>query len=291
MSIGIMAQVWDNGPSNRVELLVLLALADFADDQGRCWPSMKAVAAKARISERGAQKAIRRLEAAGYIRVITGGGRHGCNQYAINPEPDTVNTDAKPRTGNPEPHSGGERENTKPRTGVQKTPNGGSPEPSRTVIEPSKEEEAADARACEDASRHSPTQPKSDNASCGSMPAPDADELYDRVLAAAGHASGRQLPTWWMPPAAILHVQRWRDLGISDDEIVEVVRQTQARFDGLTGGPKAFDRAMAAYAAEKAEPALTPAVQHMNGGRPQPPPQCKPDIYQAVIEKARRGEL
>lgn len=120
---------------------------------------------------------------------------------------------------------------------------------------------------------------------------PDADELYDRVLAAAGHASGRQLPTWWMPPAATLHVQRWRDLGLSDDEIVEVVRQAQAHFTEPAQGPKAFDRAMAAYAAEKAEPAITPTVQHLNGGKPQPPPQGKPDIFQAVIEKARRGEL
>jgi len=133
MSIRVMASVWDNGPEDRSELLVLLALADFANDAGECWPSMIGIAEKARMTERGAQKIVRRLEETGWLEIVTGGGRGGKNSYRIKaekPEQETGNAkrgmDEKPRTAE-----------QKPRTGEQKTPNGGSPEPSRTIMEPS----------------------------------------------------------------------------------------------------------------------------------------------------------
>lgn len=128
-----MTWVWDNGPSDPSELLVMLALADFANDSGECWPAMSSVAEKARMSERGVQKIIRRMEETGAISITTGGGRGGCNRYVIN-------------TGNPERETGNTKRGMaeKPRTGVQETPNGsaetpnrGSPEPSRTLREPS----------------------------------------------------------------------------------------------------------------------------------------------------------
>ncbi len=124
-----MSAVWDFGPQKQGPLLVMLALADYANDQGECWPSMKSIAEKARMTERGAQKILRQLEADGWVKIETGNGRKGCNRYAINherrsvnvvhPEQETPNNDAK--TPNVD----------------AKTPNGGSPEPSRTVKEPS----------------------------------------------------------------------------------------------------------------------------------------------------------
>lgn len=88
MSIKIMAQVWENGPADRTELLVLLALSDFANDQGKAWPAMKSIAKKSRLSsERAAQKIVRRLEEKGWVSIATGGGRSGCNEYVINPVP------------------------------------------------------------------------------------------------------------------------------------------------------------------------------------------------------------
>jgi len=104
----------------------MLALADFCDDAGECWPSMATIAQKVRMTERGVQKIVRRLEAAGWLTINTGTGRRGCNQYRLNPEPHSPPNDVHP-----------ERECIKPRTRVQQTPNGGSPEPSRTVKEPS----------------------------------------------------------------------------------------------------------------------------------------------------------
>lgn len=137
MSIKILSLAWECDIEDRSDLLVFLALADFANDEGECWPSMRRVAEKARVTERGAQKIVRRLEAGGWLTIEAGGGRGGCNFYRLNPEPQTPNT-VHPNTV----HRTGEQ---KPRTRVQKTPNGGSPEPSGTVKEPS-DKDARDAR-------------------------------------------------------------------------------------------------------------------------------------------------
>ncbi|SFD17349.1 Helix-turn-helix domain-containing protein [Salipiger profundus] len=147
-----MSQVWASGPQDRCELLVLLALADFSDHEGRCWPSMKVLAAKARTSERGAQKIVARLVEAGWLEIKTGGGRGGTNVYRILPissRSETPNDVHPKQVTPPEPGSGfkGEKPRTgeqKPRTGVQETPNPGSPEPSGTIKEPSRA-----MRACE----------------------------------------------------------------------------------------------------------------------------------------------
>ncbi|MCA1977631.1 MAG: helix-turn-helix domain-containing protein [Thiobacillus sp.] len=80
MSIRVMTKVWDcphvGGGS---ELLALLALADWSDDEGRCWPSMESIARKIRLSEKQARRIVHALIDAGLIEVIGNhqGGRRG----------------------------------------------------------------------------------------------------------------------------------------------------------------------------------------------------------------------
>jgi hypothetical protein len=75
MSIRLMAQVWeDTRVDSQAELLVLLALADHARDDGLCWPSMRTIAKKARIEERSAQRNVRRLIEKGLIELVSKGG-------------------------------------------------------------------------------------------------------------------------------------------------------------------------------------------------------------------------
>jgi hypothetical protein len=70
-----MSQVWeDTRIGSQAELLVLLALADYARDHGLCWPSMRSIAAKARIEERSAQRIIRRLIEKGFVELVSKGG-------------------------------------------------------------------------------------------------------------------------------------------------------------------------------------------------------------------------
>ena len=66
------------------ETLVLLAIADHADDRGHCWPSVDRIAAKARISARQTQRVISRLEAAGYLQIDRPKtGRTHTNRYTV----------------------------------------------------------------------------------------------------------------------------------------------------------------------------------------------------------------
>jgi Helix-turn-helix domain len=75
MSIRLMAQVWeDTRVESQAELLVLLALADHARDDGLCWPSMRTIAKKARLEERSAQRIVRRLIEKELIELVSKGG-------------------------------------------------------------------------------------------------------------------------------------------------------------------------------------------------------------------------
>ena len=83
MSIKIMSWVWESGPQSQSDRFVLLALADYANDEGECWPSIAGIRAKVCMSERGVQTVIRRLEATGWLSIEVGKGRKNCNVYMI----------------------------------------------------------------------------------------------------------------------------------------------------------------------------------------------------------------
>ena len=67
MSIKISRAVWQKSKQTSSALLVLLALADFADDQGYAWPSNSTLAIKCRFSRRYIQKIISNLLKSGEI--------------------------------------------------------------------------------------------------------------------------------------------------------------------------------------------------------------------------------
>ena len=87
MSVRMMTLAWDVSGLTAPEKLVLLALADHAGDDGRCWPSMSRIAAKSDMTPRGARGIVRRLETAGLVRTEQSPGRR-VNVYrlTINPE-------------------------------------------------------------------------------------------------------------------------------------------------------------------------------------------------------------
>jgi hypothetical protein len=86
MSIKIMSAVWGISlrPSTK---LVLLCLADIADDDGVCWPHQDTIAQKTCLSIRAVRDCIRTLEEAGYIETepkVYGGLKRGL-VYQIRP--------------------------------------------------------------------------------------------------------------------------------------------------------------------------------------------------------------
>lgn len=84
MSIRIMSDVWaDREIANHSELLILLALGDFSNDDGSCWPAIETIAFKARVTQRQVYKILKRLEDKGRLSVSHGVGPHGTNVYRI----------------------------------------------------------------------------------------------------------------------------------------------------------------------------------------------------------------
>ncbi len=84
MSIKLMGQVWDDVTVGGSELLVLLSLADHANDDGICWPSIPRLAMRARLSERQTQRVLHKLEELGHIEVLTkGDGRGHSTLYRV----------------------------------------------------------------------------------------------------------------------------------------------------------------------------------------------------------------
>src|SRR5208282_3263960 len=69
MSIKYMSRVWDIDCKTHTEKLVLLALSDNANDQGKCWPSLKHLAKKCCLSERGVILQIQKLESIGWLKM------------------------------------------------------------------------------------------------------------------------------------------------------------------------------------------------------------------------------
>ena len=66
MSVKVMALVWE-ADLPPMEKLVLLALADCANDEGRCWPSAPTLAKKSGQCERTVRKCIRSLIASKHL--------------------------------------------------------------------------------------------------------------------------------------------------------------------------------------------------------------------------------
>jgi len=77
-----MAEVWKKSKQKGAALLVQLALADFADDEGFCFPSMRTIARKARLSLRQAHRVVADLKKAGEL-TVHGAGPHGTNRFKV----------------------------------------------------------------------------------------------------------------------------------------------------------------------------------------------------------------
>lgn len=68
MSIKAMNWAWEQTlpPGSK---LILMSLADAADEDGLCWPRIRVIAQKCCMSERTVQRTLKDLEAKGYLRV------------------------------------------------------------------------------------------------------------------------------------------------------------------------------------------------------------------------------
>lgn len=78
-----MSMVWDRSVQTGSDLLMLLALADYSDDEGNSYPSVAALARKCRMKPRNANYILSALQASGELRVLKNEGPRGTNRFRI----------------------------------------------------------------------------------------------------------------------------------------------------------------------------------------------------------------
>jgi hypothetical protein len=146
MSIRVMSMVWSKAPVQGGELLILLALADNADDNGNAYPGVPYIASKARMTDRNVQLCIRKLADGGYLKISPNAGPSGANKYKIDLDllgslPDDFTPTRKPPAGgeNISPPTNCHPVKSAPQ-GVKNNAPGGEAHFTLTVIEPPVEE-------------------------------------------------------------------------------------------------------------------------------------------------------
>ena len=83
MSVHVSSWLWRNSTAKGSELLLLLAIADWADDNGKAWPSVDTLSQKTRLSKRQTQSIVRQLEADKLLITHPNQGPNGVNIYQI----------------------------------------------------------------------------------------------------------------------------------------------------------------------------------------------------------------
>lgn len=87
MSVRWIGRVWESSPYQGDRLLLHLALADYANEEGECWPSQRTLARKARCSERWVREAISSMIADGWVQIVEQTlGRGGRTLYRLKAE-------------------------------------------------------------------------------------------------------------------------------------------------------------------------------------------------------------
>jgi hypothetical protein len=83
------------------------------------------------------------------------------------------------------------------------------------------------------------------------------DLFFAELLQALGFAANAALPAWWQGWPAQTHVRRWiDDLGLTNNRILEVARETRANHPNPPDGPKALDRFIERAAQRDAQAAI-----------------------------------
>src|ERR1044071_2818882 len=90
MSIEIIRHVFNFSRARGGDLVVLLSLADYANDDGVAFPSISKLAEKSRMSERNVCYALGKLELLGELtRERSSGGNNRRSRYRVNLNPET----------------------------------------------------------------------------------------------------------------------------------------------------------------------------------------------------------
>ncbi|MDT7514680.1 helix-turn-helix domain-containing protein [Rhodoferax mekongensis] len=127
-----MARVWECSRHGGTELLALLALADFADDEGMAFPSVGTLARKCRLQPRRMNYILASLQESGELEIRANKGRLGTNLYRIKLKSEGLHSSAGVHSG-----AGVHSTASPPCTPVREPLHSSADKPSLTIKEPS----------------------------------------------------------------------------------------------------------------------------------------------------------
>ncbi|ARP88618.1 hypothetical protein CAL13_08775 [Bordetella genomosp. 9] len=122
-----MTEAWKLQGLSSTQKLVLLSLADNANDQGECYPSLAQICARTCLSERAVRGAIRALEDMGYVKSVSRLGTSTMYHLTTTPAHGAPPAGNAPRQEMP---PRGAPDAALPRHDVPPTPARGAPKPS-----------------------------------------------------------------------------------------------------------------------------------------------------------------
>src|SRR5690606_40390013 len=94
MSTIVISKCWPIEGLTPTQKFVLISLADQANDDGYCWPSVGSISKRTCLSDRAVQLAIKSLVEKGLLQVASRDGRS--NVYRVTPP-----NDVHPEAGSP----------------------------------------------------------------------------------------------------------------------------------------------------------------------------------------------
>jgi len=123
MSNEILSQCWKLQIPQTAKF-VLISLADQADNDGICWPSVAFICERTSLCDRAVQKALKWLREHRAVRIEANAATKGANRYTVTPGSFTPESDSPPNVVHPELDSPTpERRSHPPPNHVREPPN------------------------------------------------------------------------------------------------------------------------------------------------------------------------
>jgi len=83
MSVHVQSWVWDNSPYTGAALLIHVALSEWANDEGICWPSQATIAKRARCTDRYVRDTIKKMQRDGLLEIVKASNGYGSHVYRL----------------------------------------------------------------------------------------------------------------------------------------------------------------------------------------------------------------
>jgi len=189
VSMTLMVEAMKAKVGNPGRKLVLVKLADNANDKGECWPSYQHVADQCEMGRSTVKAHIKALEEAGFLTVVERNGGVSSNKYRLHITKGKAEEKPKQTRSNPDPVKNKPGQDSATPRSDSDTPTRSNPDPRTShsfepVIEPVDDAGASSSTNSDDCVDHDHTD--ATDTHVGTIPATEADDPFLSNLFSVG---------------------------------------------------------------------------------------------------------